>query len=159
MAQYSGSQEIYSELVENSEQSWLLGLVAFAIVEEQRIEWMRHYEGINKKPASDDEIRGWYKQQPSSVLLRARGSAENALRTYSEEVLADVYKQQERAVREGVIVAEIRELKRFWPQFGVNLAGGFASSLLFATVLTALAFIVFGDASPIAIGTHLTEKK
>jgi hypothetical protein len=92
-------------------------------------------------------------------LLRARGSAENALRTYSEEVLADVYKQQERAVREGVIVAEIRELKRFWPQFGVNLAGGFASSLLFATVLTALAFIVFGDASPIAIGTHLTEKK
>lgn len=58
-----------------------------------------------------------------------------------------------------MLVAEIRELKKFWPQFGVNLAGGFASSLLFAAVLTLLAFIVFSDASPIAIGAHPTEKK
>lgn len=38
MTRYSGSQDIYSELVEKSELNWLLGLVAFAIVEEQRIE-------------------------------------------------------------------------------------------------------------------------
>lgn len=115
MAQYFGSSDIYSELVENSEQSWLLGLVAFAIVEEQRIEWMRHYEGTNEKSPSDDEIKTWYKQQPSSVLLRAKGTAESALQAYSEEVLAEVYEQQQREVREGVIVEEIRELKKFWP--------------------------------------------
>jgi hypothetical protein len=159
MTRYCGSQDIYSELVEKSEQNWLLGLVAFAIVEEQRIEWMRHYELTNSRPPSDDEIRAWYHQQPSSVLLRAKGTAENALLAYSEEVLAEVYEQQQREVRESVIVAEIRELKKFWPQFGVNLAGGFASSLLFAAVLTLLAFIVFSDASPIAIGAHLTDKK
>jgi hypothetical protein len=73
--------------------------------------------------------------------------------------LAEVYEHQQREVRDSVIVAEIRELKKFWPQFGVNLAGGFASSLLFAAVLTLLAFIVFSDASPIAIGAHLTDKK
>lgn len=159
MAQYSGSKDIYSELVEHSDQSWLLGLVAFAIVEEQRIEWMRHYEEANQKAPSDDEIRAWYKQQPSSVLLRAKGTAENALQAYSEEVLAEVYEQQQREVREGVIVEEIRELKKFWPQFGVNLAGGFASSLLFAAVLTVLAFVVFSDPSPIAIGSQLSGKK
>ena len=159
MTRYCGSQDIYSELVEKSEQNWLLGLVAFAIVEEQRIEWMRHYEVTNSKPPNDDDIRAWYQQQPSSVLLRAKGTAENALKTYSDAVLAEVYEQQQKEVREGVIVAEIRELKKFWPQFGVNLAGGLASSILFAALLTLLAFIIFGDVSPIAIGTHLTEKK
>ena len=60
------------------------------------------------------------------MLLRAKGTAENALKTYSDAVLAEVYEQQQKEVREGVIVAEIRELKKFWPQFGVNLAGGLA---------------------------------
>lgn len=159
MTRYCGSQDIYSELVEKSEQNWLLGLVAFAIVEEQRIEWMRHFEITNNRPPSDDEVRAWYQQQPSSVLLRAKGAAANALLAYSEEVLAQVYEHQQREVRDSVVVAEIRELKKFWPQFGVNLAGGFASSLLFAAVLTLLAFIVFSDASPIAIGAHLPNKK
>ena len=159
MPQYSGSQDIYSELVENSDQSWLFGLVAFAIVEEQRIEWMRHYERTNGMSPLNDEIMAWYKQQPASVLLRAKGAAENALQAYSEDVLSEVYEQQQEQVRNSVIVAEIRELRRFWPQFGVNLAGGFASSLLFAVVLTVLAFVVFSDASPIAIGAHLTGKK
>jgi hypothetical protein len=67
MTRYCGSQDIYSELVEKSEQNWLLGLVAFAIVEEQRIEWMRHFEITNNRPPSDDEVRAWYQQQPSSV--------------------------------------------------------------------------------------------
>lgn len=158
MAQYFGSQDIYSEFVENSEQSWLLGLVAFAIVEEQRIEWMRHYEGSNKHPPSNDEIKAWYQQQPSSVLLRAKETAETALQAYSREVFLAVNEQHQNAILDGVIVTEIRELKKFWPQFGVSLAGGFASSLLFAVVLTALAFVVLGDASPVAVGAHFSGK-
>ncbi len=38
MAEYTGSVDIYKELVEDSNENWLYGLVAFAIVEEQRLE-------------------------------------------------------------------------------------------------------------------------
>lgn len=48
MAKYSGSPDIYRELVEDSKENWLYGLVAFAVVEEQRIEWMKHYESQKK---------------------------------------------------------------------------------------------------------------
>ena len=72
--------------MEESSQSWLLGLVAFAVVEEQRIEWMRHHERTAGALPNADQIKHWYSQQPQSVLLRAKGTAENALQVYSEEV-------------------------------------------------------------------------
>ena len=151
MKQYSSSEDIYRELVEESQESWLYGLVAFAVVEEQRIEWMRHHEEQHGALPDHEAIRLWYEQQPSTVLLRAKGTAENALQVYSEEVatvLNDEYRQE---VKNGIIVSEIRELKRFWPQFGVNLAGGFASALLFAALLTLMAFLVFNDTSPVEL--------
>ncbi|VFN00910.1 MAG: hypothetical protein BECKG1743F_GA0114225_105291 [Candidatus Kentron sp. G] len=86
MKQYFGAEDIYRELVEESDESWLLGLVAFAMVEEQRIEWMRHHEQHHDALPSPDEIRGWYEQQSPGVLLRAKGTADNALQAYSEDV-------------------------------------------------------------------------
>jgi hypothetical protein len=50
MAEYTGPADIYKKLVEDSNENWLYGLVAFAIVEEQRIEWMRHFEECNGNP-------------------------------------------------------------------------------------------------------------
>jgi len=37
MTKFSTSDDIYQELVEESDESWLYGLVVFAIAEEQRI--------------------------------------------------------------------------------------------------------------------------
>ena len=60
-------------------------------------------------------------------------------------------------IEESIIVTEIRKLRDFWPQFGVNLAGGFVASILFAILLTIVAFLVFNDTSPTNIGKHLKE--
>lgn len=73
---YSGSVDVYRELVEDSQESWLLGLVAFAIVEEQRIEWMRHHQERTGGVPTAEHIQSWYEQQPSGTLLRAKGDAE-----------------------------------------------------------------------------------
>ncbi len=155
MTVYSGPEDIYKELVDDSKENWLYRLVAFAIVEEQRIEWMKHFHVQHERPPSSEEIKGWYEQQPPSVLLRAKGTAESALQAYSADVLDIALEDQRREVEEGIIVAEIRELKSFWPQFGVNLAGGFVSALLFAALLTVVAFFVLNDASPSEIGQEL----
>ncbi len=149
MTKYIGAQDIYRELVEDSKESWLLGLVAFAVVEEQRIEWMRHYEESQGALPNAEQVQGWYEQQPPGALLRAKGTAENALLAYSEEVSAELDTEYRKEIENGIVVGEIRELKQFWPQFGVNVAGGFASALLFAAILTLVAFLVFNDTSPV----------
>ena len=148
---YAGCEDIYDELIGDESTSWLLGLVAFAVVEEQKIEWIKHWTKNKGGPPSSDEIQKWYEQLPSGSVLRAKGTAENALQLFSAEVIEENDKETRRQVEESIIVSEIRDLKRFWPQFGVNLAGGFISSLLFALVLVAIAVIVIKDPSPVSL--------
>lgn len=155
MPKYTGSADVYRELVEDSKENWLYGLVAFAVVEEQRIEWMKHYESQNGRMPDDTEIKSWYEQQPDSVLLRAKGTAENALQTFSAEVLEVANGDIRKEIEESVVVNEIKKLGSFWPQFGVNLAGGFCSALLFAAFLIVMAFLVLNDTSPVEIGKKI----
>lgn len=151
MKRYSGPEDIYKELVEDSDENWLYGLVAFAVVEEQRIEWIKHYQENNGKKPTSEELTSWYEQQPPSILLRAKGTAEAALQTYSTEVLEIAMEDQRRQVEEGIIVAQIKDLKRFGPQFGVNVAGGFVSAVLFAALLILGAFFASNETSPVEI--------
>lgn len=157
--QYQGPENIYDELVGDTETSWLFGLVAFAVVEEQKIEWIKHHSAHNGGPPSADQIRLWYEQLPPGAVLRAKGTAENALALYSTEVVEEVSAETRKEIESSILVNEIRDLKRFWPQFGVNLAGGFISSLLFALVLVALAFILFKSPSPINIAKELSTQQ
>lgn len=148
---YSGCEDVYDELVGNESTSWLLGLVAFAVVEEQKIEWIKHWTKNNGGLPSSEEIQKWYEQLPPGAVLRAKGTAENALQLFSSEVIEENDNETRKQIEESVIVSEIRDIKRFWPQFGVNLAGGFISSLLFALLLVAIAVIVLKDPSPVGL--------
>lgn len=151
MSKYGGAEDTYRELVEESDQSWLLGLVAFAVVEEQRVEWMRHHEKLHGALPTPEEIRNWYGQQPASVLLRAKGTAESALQLYSEEVSALLDSQYKKEIEQGILVGEIRAVNKFWPQLGVNIAGGLASTILFTALLIIVAIFVFNDTSPVEL--------
>lgn len=142
---YSGPEDIYEELVEKSDDNWLLGLVAFAVVEEQKIEWINHQKNINGKSPSDAEIRNWYAQQPEGVLLRATDTAESRLKDYSDEVLELVLAEYKEEIAQGIIVNEINELKQFWPQFGINVAGGVVGALIFSALLILISFIALND--------------
>ncbi len=156
MPQISSSEDVYRQLVEESDEDWLYGLVAFAVVEEQRIEWMKHFEEHNGRAPSTVDIQHWYEQQPEGVLLRAKGDSENALRNYHETVLQEILEIERREVAEGVIVSEIQLARRFWPQFGINVAAGLASALLFAAILVLLAFFVLTEVSPVNIWKGVT---
>ena len=158
MPRYSGPSDIYKELVEDSDESWLFGLLAFAVVEEQRIEWMRHQQDHTGNLPTADEVQSWYEQQPENALLRAKGTAGNALQALSEEVYNSALENEAKDIRNSAIVDEIRQIRSFWPQFGVNLAGGFASTLLFAILLALVAFFVITDKSPAQVGSELRDK-
>lgn len=158
MDNFLGPEDIYKKLVEDSDENWLYGLLSFAIVEEQRIEWVKHFEQNRGAPPTPQEVKGWYEQQPEGVLLRAKGTAENALKAYADEVVEIVVEESYRDIEEGIIVNEIRDLKAFWPQFGVNLAGGFVASLLFGFFLAIIAFFVLNETSPVEIATDIKQQ-
>lgn len=151
MSNLSGPEDTYKLLVEQSQDNWLYGLVAFAVLEEQRIEWMRHIESQSGALPTDQQIRDWYQQQPSSALLRARGTAENALKVYAEEIATTIEEDYKKEILESTVVSEIRSNNRFWPQFGANVASGLVSTLIFSLLLVLLALIVFRDPSPVAM--------
>ena len=160
MDKFLGPQDIYKKLVEDvpEDDEWLLGLVAFAIIEEQKIEWVGHQTEYNDAPPSQYDIDKWYKQLPEGMLLRAKDTAEARLTSYAQDAINAYMIDFEKETEEGIIVGEIREIKKFWPQFGVNLAGGFASALLFAIALTIMAFFIYNDTSPVDIGVELGAK-
>jgi hypothetical protein len=77
--------------------------------------------------------------------------AENALQHYATDVVQAALTAERQSIAEGVIVGEIRMARRFWPQFGINVAAGLASALVFAAILTAVAVVVLADVSPAQI--------
>jgi hypothetical protein len=157
MSEFSSPVDIYKELVEDvpEDEEWLLGLVAFGVIEEQKIEWMKHHAENNGGLPTDEQIKNWYRQQPSGVLLRAKDTAEARLTNYAQNAIATYMTDFEKDTVEGIVVQEIRDIKKFWPQFEVNLAGGFASAILFAALLTLIAFFVLNETSPVEIGAKI----
>lgn len=43
MRKLTGSDDTHRILVEEAEHSWTLGLLAFAIMEDRRFDWMKHF--------------------------------------------------------------------------------------------------------------------
>ena len=106
MPKISNSEDLYRHLVEDGEDSWLLSLLAFAIAEEQRMDWMKHSREQDGVFPNTEAIKDWYQQQPPSVLSRARGDAENVLQQYVDEVLEEVLTNERREIMESAIVRE-----------------------------------------------------
>ena len=149
----SRSRDVYLRLVEEDEEtSWLFGLVAFAVFEERRMEWMQHFEEQNEIGPTGDEIKNWYEQQPDAALVLAKADAEKVMQLYAEEVEEVMMERHRKDIENDVIVREIHSLRNLWADFGINVAGGLVSALLFAAILTTLAFTVFADTSPVNLG-------
>ena len=144
---YSSSNDVYKYLVDDSDEAWIFGLTAFAIFEQSRIEWERHFEQRKDRPPTPEEVGDWYEQHAEASLIRAKGDAENALIQYSNATVEEALLVETERIRDDVIVSEIRLGRRFWPQFGVNLAGSVTGALLFAAILVILYLFVLTDPS------------
>lgn len=143
----TNSKDAHRSLVEEAEHSWTLGLLAFAILEDRRFDWMRHFTENNGEPPTPEEITHWYEQQSERVLQDVVADAENALTLFVQDALEEV----RRDIEQDVIVQEIRQGRRFLPQFGTSVAGGVASALIFAAILAIVAWVVLSDISPVGL--------
>ena len=164
MVKISSSNDVYKCQVAESEKNWeegdnwLLGLIAFAVMEEDRIEWSKHFEENNNKAPTPDEVRHWYEQQPNGKLLAARGTASNLLKLYAEDVLEAASEDARREVETGIIVREIQQGRRFGPQVAISVLGGLVAALIFGALITTVYFIAKNDVSPIDATNGIIEQ-
>jgi hypothetical protein len=149
MQKVSNSADVHRFLVDEAKYSWTLGLLAFAIIEDQKFDWIAHFRENFGRDPDESEIIYWYEQQPESEFTRAIADAEHALQLVADDALKDILDRERLEVERGVVVTEIRLSRRFLPQFGINVAAGIISSLLFAAILVLIALFVFLDPSPI----------
>lgn len=156
MTRVLGSDDVYRHFVEDADESWLFGLVCFAVLEEQRIEWMEHFTLHNDGQPTPADIRKWYEQLSPGALLRIKGTAENALQNYADDVVQEILEAERREAIKGVIVSEIRSANGPLRQFGINVAGGLVSALVFAGFLVAVYFVAIADVSPIKTVTAIS---
>lgn len=155
MQKVSGSEDVYRELVEESDDHWLLGLLAFAVMEQQRIEWAKHLLNTTGAAPGHAEVKAWYESQPPSALLRARADAETTLKNYGEEAIEEFDDAYRKEIAQGIVIGEIQKLGRWWPQLGINIAGGVIGSIVFTAILVIVALFLLTDSSANEIAQHL----
>lgn len=157
MLKYSGPDDIFRDVVEESDENWLLGLLAFAMVEEQRIEWARHRLETTGRPPAPADAQAWYESQPRGVVVRALAEAESALKTYGNDAIEEFDETYRREIAQGVVVAEIRKLGRWAPQLGMNVLGGLIGSTAFTTLLIIIGLLVLNEPSANALARKLQQ--
>ena len=149
MPQIHDSKDVHRILIEEADHAWLLGLVAFALFEDRRFDWMKHFQEYNQRQPNSDEIKSWYQQQSQRVIEDVIADAETALSNYGDDILQETVDDIKKETERGVIVSEIRNLKNGWADFGLNVAGGVAGAFLFAALLVILVAIIYYDPSPV----------
>lgn len=155
MARCTGSLDVYEQLAEDRSRNWIRALLTFAAIEEQKFEWMKHHAEHEGRDATDDEVRAWYGALPASAVPRARSAAVAAMDSYAELIEASFCDFVREEVEASALIGEIRQVRRFWPQFVISVAAGLASSILFAALLFTTAFLVLNDRSPVELGASL----
>lgn len=121
MEPLSNSNDVYNHLVENSKADWVSNLLAFSIVEEQRIEWMKHQKNSSGSLPTEEEIRKWYTQQPEGVLIKAKAEAANALDNFYREALDTALDRERDEIRNSLVITQINKLGNFWTRFWQNI--------------------------------------
>ncbi|RBB02038.1 hypothetical protein BRM50_19420, partial [Xanthomonas oryzae pv. oryzae] len=158
MPKYSGPDDIYRELVDESDENWLLGLLAFAVIEQQRIDWAKHrLETSGSSPTAAD-VQAWYESQPQSAIVRAKAEAEAALSTYGAQAVEEFDDAYRKEIAQGIVVAEIQKLGRWGPQLGMNVLGGVIGSIVFTALLIIIAFFVLHEPSTNDIAQKIRQQ-
>jgi len=154
---FSGPEDVYCAAVDAAGSVWVKSLLAFALVEQQRLEWAHHRLATTGQRAGPLDLVRWYEEQPPSVITRALDGAQAALddySTHSMDVFDDAYRRQ---VADDVVVGEIRKLSRLAPQVGISVLGGLIGSVTFTAFLIVFSWFVLNEPSPNVISKSLRQ--
>ena len=116
------SLDVHKMLVTDAEHSWTLGLMAYAIVEDQKHEWISHITMLNDREPTHTEIEEWFRQRTPESFHRALADAENTLQLVADDALKEIIEIERREVLEQAVIQSIESHSGGWRQFGKGLS-------------------------------------
>ena len=173
-----GDREVFDYFRSAESTSAEIDYLAFASYSYDKFDWMDHFEGLNGRSPTAEEVQNWVRQLPPARLDEMREWAETffdrAARAYLE---SEIKKRLDRQQRSGLL-ASVRDtnialqrsvkdsnqavaaaverslsLRNTWLS-GVVI--GVASSAAFAILIYLASLIYTHDPSPIALIKHAT---
>jgi len=121
-----------------------IALFAYALVEQDRIDWCDHYR-INHDglAPTSDQTAEWYRGKPESYFIDRERTAENWYAQFARWYLREEMDDEKQAA----INAAIGNVGRFWPNFWSGNLVGITSNLIFAVLVVLLVAVITTDFS------------
>ena len=124
-----------------------IALFAFALVENDRIDWVDHYRTNNDdRDPSSDQVAEWYRGKPESYFRDKERYAEEWYAAFARGLLRDeIEAGKQNAVRDA-----LGDLRRFWPGFWSGNLVGLTSNVVFTLLVVMFVAFITTDFSFIA---------
>jgi hypothetical protein len=124
-----------------------IALFAYALVEQDRVDWVAHYiaNHDNIAPTPDQTVE-WYRGKPESYFLDRERTAENWYAEFARWYLREEIDDQKQAA----INTAVGNLGRFWPAFWNGNLVGVTSNIIFTVLVVLFVATITTDFSFIA---------
>lgn len=130
--------------VDNDGDMESIGLFTFALVEQDRIEWIEHFasQHAGGKPSAA-QITQWFEDKPESYFLEKEKQAEQWYAGFARVYLSDEIEEgKAQAIRRA-----LQNMDRFWPMFWKHNLFGLTSNLIFTGLVLLFALAIYTDFS------------
>lgn len=122
-----GFNFIFDKLVLDNDD--FVGMVAYSIYKQQKIEWLNNFKKENGRTATDAELESFIQfSNLASQLESYRDQATNLIDTFLDVVLADKYEEMQEEIRHNATIAAVK--KTFLQSVFENALGGVVATLL-----------------------------
>jgi hypothetical protein len=133
-----------------------IALFAYAIVEQDRIDWIEHFKNAHEgRMPSAEQAREWFEAKPESYFREKEDRAEAWYAGFARWYLRD---EIEEGKNEAIRIS-IGNLARFWPSFWSGNLIGLTSNIVFTALVVLFVAAITTDFSFIAWAKGLFAKQ
>jgi len=125
---FTDADEVFDELVNQADTKRLLGLVAYALVEDRRIDSKKHQHQTTGKI---EDSEAWYSRLSEAELQRVKTEARIELQDYFFDGINEWDADREQEIKDSLLYIQIQEIKDS-TTFIKSLAASFWATVLFS---------------------------
>jgi hypothetical protein len=123
-----------------------IALFAYALVEQDRIDWRDHMVAQYKVPPTDQQTVDWFRAKPRSYFDDRERDASDWYRQFARGLLRDEIEM----LKAEAVEQACGRLGRFWPNFWVGNLVGLTSNVAFTVLVIIFVIAITNDFSFVA---------
>jgi hypothetical protein len=120
-----------------------VALFTYALVEQDRIDWMNHFQSQHDATPSAAQVSEWFLGKPESYFLAKEKRAEEWYAGFARTYLRDEIE----AAKQTAVQSVVGNLRRFWPNFWRGLTIVIAGNAIIILVIILMVAAIHSEFS------------